>query len=769
MHRELSVSKKIKNENLQAWSMVNLGSVHSMTGSPDSAFHYYTLSLEIAEHIKDHDLMITVLDNIGSYYSEQKDYTRAKRFLNEAYTLAEETGYQYQNVYTSGHLAENYFAEGKFDSALYYAHKQLELATAFDFPYDRKLAYATLSKTYAARKDYARAYDAMVRHTVINDSLFSKEKSMQLESLREHYEAEKKDHAITLLRQQRQSDAFRRNVYVTAGLSALSILLLLYYRQRKAGSENLRLLLKEQELEKTKSRFFANISHEFRTPLTLILGPVHMLDENVEDPRLKLQIGIMQQNAKRLLSLTNQLLDLARLEAGQLKLQVIHGDIIPVVKGITQAFSSLAETRGITLDMNISEQDLPLYFDKEKIETVLTNLLSNAFKFTPDGGKIALTLSLSDRDDHTCCRITVRDTGIGIAPEDVGNVFNRFYQSATTHQGQYGGTGIGLALTKELVDLHGGSVAISSDEGVGTEVTVWLPLGREHFKEDTIIMAVPEPDLVSDDDVEIEGALHQPAVVPEHHPLLLLIEDNPDVMHYLKSILADRYRILEAANGDNGIRAAIEHIPDLIVSDVMMPGKDGYEVCATLKKNEKTSHVPLILLTAKTAVEDKLHGLESMAEDYLTKPFHPKELLVRVQNLIASRKQLREKFNRQLVLKPSEIAVSSVDEVFLRRVIKAIEDNLENEHFSIEQLGKDVGMSRSQIHRKLHALTNQSATQFIRSFRLTRAMDMIRQHAGSVSEIAYSVGFSSPSYFNRCFLQHFGCTPGEVKRSGEAG
>lgn len=761
MHREFTVSKRINNLNLQAWSMVNIGSMHSQMGLSDSALYYYNRSLELAKQLQNHDLIITNLDNIGSYYSNHGDFKRAKSILRAAYALAEETGFEYQNVYIAGHLAETYLAERNLDSARYYAELQLELASAQDLRYDQKLAYENLATIHARANNYRLAYEVLRNQIAINDSLFNEEKSAQIEGFRERYETEKKEHQIDILRAQKAAADFRRNAYLTGGVLAVLLVGFLYLRFRASSRRKMRLLEREQALEKAKTNFFTNISHEFRTPLTLIAGPVDALRSNLTDERLKTQVDILERNASRLLTLVNQLLDLARLESGIVKLRVTCLDIVTVVKGVTMSFNSLADVRRIKLNVNSSQPSLPAYVDREKIETVLTNLISNSFKFTEDGGRIEVDLSV-EKNPQPMCTISVKDTGKGISEKDVSHVFERFYQ-ASSNDGKNPGTGIGLALTKELIELHKGSVDIKSQEGVGTEVRIHLLLGKDHFEDHQLIATdVEESTFVGD------GVLNTQVetVLADHHeaaaPVILLIEDNEDLMIYLKSILP--YPVLEASDGEQGISVAIEHIPDLVISDVMMPLKNGFEVCDALKNNEKTSHIPIMMLTARASAEDRIHGFKAQADDYLVKPFIPKELLVRVQNLVESRRRLREKFNRQVILKPSDVALQSIDEQFLGKVMAALEANIGNEDFSVEILGREVGMSRSQIHRKLHALTNQSASQFISAFRLNRAMDMIRQNAGTIAEIAYSVGFSSPSYFNRCFLQHFGCTPSEVKR-----
>ncbi|PVD49506.1 hypothetical protein DC498_24585 [Terrimonas sp.] len=759
MHQELNLSTKIKNENLQAWSMVNLGSVHSQSGRSDSALHYYDQSLEIARRINNHDLIITNLDNIGSYYSGQKAYEKATIFLKEAFALAEEMGYSYQNVYTSGHMAENYLSQKKFDSASYYAKKQLNLAIDNELLYDQKLAYSILSRIYSAQQDYAKAYDALVSHTAIKDSLFNAEKSKQAEELRERYEAEKKDNTIILLREQQEAATFRRRAYVLAGTLIAAVLLPLYFRERTIGRKNLRLLEKEKELEQMKSRFFSNISHEFRTPLTLILGPIETIHASTSDLQMIKQLGMVERSARRLLGLVDQLLYSSKLESGNLEMSITTLDIVSLVRGVTTNFSSMAADKQINLSIDSAIQHLVIPVDREKIETVMINLLSNAFKFTNENGKITVSIRLVEREGISWCDIQVQDTGIGIDEKDIPHIFNRFYQGAEAQKSHYAGSGIGLALSKELVRLHNGDIAAFSKPGEGTEIVVSLPLPENHE------MLQPAQQITPGFD-EVQAVLPGNSLsdeTKEKAPLILVIEDNKDVMLYVKDILHHKYTIAEATNGADGIKTANEIIPDLIISDVVMPEKNGYEVCEALKKDARTSHIPLILLTAKASVEDKIMGLQQKADEYLIKPFSPKELLLRISNLLESRKLLQEKYRKELILKPKDIVIPSMEEVFLQRIMQVVEEQMSDENLSVVHLAKEAGMSRSQLHRKLNALTNQSPTAFIRSYRLNKAMEMIRQNAGTIAEISYKVGFSSPSYFSKVFLQQYGITPAQAK------
>ena len=528
---------------------------------------------------------------------------------------------------------------------------------------------------------------------------------------------------------------------------------------------------KMHEVDHLKSRFFANISHEFRTPLTLILGPIQTWREKTHEEKEAKDLGMAERNARRLLRLINQLLDLSKLEAGAMKLQASRMDIVPLVKGIAYSFESSAGMRGVALNVVVEEEEIEVYCDRDMVEKILSNLLSNALKFTPEGGEVVVSIAFPTGDG--CVEIGVRDTGIGIPSDQLDKVFDRFYQVDASQTREHEGSGIGLALVKELVEVHHGTIQVDSEVGQGTTFTLRLPLGRSHLKDDEVV-EVP---------VIVEPTPHEVYVADAYKPvedekgetdsehakgdklIILIVEDNADVRAYIKGYLVPAYQVSEAQDGAEGIEKALEIIPDLIISDVMMPKKDGYEVCRTLKLDEKTSHIPIILLTAKAASENKIEGLEIGADDYLIKPFEPRELLARVRNLIDLRRKLRQRFSIRVPLKPGEIAITSADDAFLQRVKAIVEKRMDDENFSVEEFASEICMSRSQLHRKITALTNLSAGDFIRYLRLHRAMDLLKSGTGSVSEIAYRVGFGDPSHFSKSFHKQFGFAPSEVLKA----
>jgi signal transduction histidine kinase/DNA-binding response OmpR family regulator/ligand-binding sensor domain-containing protein len=562
----------------------------------------------------------------------------------------------------------------------------------------------------------------------------------------------------------------------------------LIYSLRKYEVNRLRLknqvkldeaLLKERvETDKMKSRFFANISHEFRTPLTLISGPLEKILSKHSDEETIKQAGMIKRNAARLLGLINQLLDLSKLEAGKLQLKTSPANMVSFIRGITMSFESIAERKDIALKVKSELEKIEVYFDKDMMAKILSNLLSNAFKFTPEGGEITVSLSLipspsgrgmSIGQGEGKVQITVSDTGIGISQEELPKLFDRFYQVDSSQTREYEGSGLGLALTKELVELHRGTIKAKSKLGEGSEFIIELPLGREHLKDDEIVETTAtaiEGKIIDESIYFWKAEANEKSIsvnLNDDKNIILVVEDNADVREYIKDSLGNSFQVEEAMNGEQGVRKAEQIIPDLIISDIMMPRMDGNELARRIKNDERTSHIPIILLTAKSEQESKLEGLETGADDYLTKPFDTKELLVRIKNLIAIRRKLQEKYSgEQIILKKDSKKLSTIDEKFLCKVLEVVENHLSEEEFSIEDFGEEVGMSRVQLHRKLKALTGKSASLYLRSVRLAKAKEMIEDKKENISEIAYSVGFSSPAYFTACFKEEFGYPPSEI-------
>ena len=539
-----------------------------------------------------------------------------------------------------------------------------------------------------------------------------------------------------------------------------------------------------KEMDKVKSRFFANISHEFRTPLTLILGLINKQMGNPQNPPNPKDTQMIKRNANRLLQLINQLLDLSKLESGELKLEASKSDFVLFVKNATAQFESMAEDKKLKLNFNghpIAEQfstkPIEVYFDYEKMHKVLNNLLSNAIKFTSEGEQIDVEVELLKDENRNpeVVSIKVINTGVVIPEEKLPHLFDRFFQVDASSNRQYEGTGIGLALVKELVELHHGKVSVTSKMRK-TCFTIELPYPSSYLEEGESV-ALPDIALsdvfveTTDPSRKIENVKRndeEPFVEVENDQLeVLIVEDNNDLRSFIKGILDPNYQVIEAIDGVDGFEKAESIIPDLIISDVMMPRMNGYKLCEKLKTDEKTNHIPVILLTAKASRENKLTGLKKGADDYLIKPFDEEELKIRIENLINLREKLQQKFQHEISLKPKEIKVPSVHQVFLERLKEVIEKNIDNELFSVDDLGKEIGMSRSQIHRKLKALTDQSATTFIRNYRLHRAAELLKQDAGNITEIAFQVGFNSQTYFSSSFQELFGCSPSSFKNQSD--
>ena len=533
------------------------------------------------------------------------------------------------------------------------------------------------------------------------------------------------------------------------------------------------------ELDHLKSRFFANVSHEFRTPLTLTIGPLEDLRAGVHGSLTEdadEQVNLALRSARRLLRLVNQLLDAAKLESGQMKLHVRTLDLVAFLRNLVLAFAPLAERKAITLQVALPAGPLPAAFDPDAMEKVFTNLLSNAFKFTPEGGSIRLALQHEDAADAGgWLRVIVKDSGPGIPADALPHIFERFYQADESQRRFQPGTGIGLALAKELITLHDGRIEVESEEGFGTSFTVIWPLGRTPEAEGVDLRSIPRTLAPDDGDAAFgaadEGRPSAPASGLEEADIrtVLVVDDNADVRSYVRRHLEPRYRVVEAVDGADGLDKARKVLPDLILSDVMMPVMDGYALCHALRRDPELDYIPVILLTAKATTEDKIEGLTEGADDYLTKPFNMQELEARLENLIALRQRLRDRFSPPAALHVRDMAVVASDAAFLEQVRAVIEAYLGDEEFSVETLASEVGLSRQHLHHRLRDLLKASPTDVIRSMRLERAAQWLAGQAGTVSEVAYGVGFKSVSHFSQCFRDQYSQSPSAYKAERAAG
>ena len=508
---------------------------------------------------------------------------------------------------------------------------------------------------------------------------------------------------------------------------------------------------KLQEQDKAKSRFFANISHEFRTPLTLIKGPIEQLEQNFDEKLNMETVKMIRRNANRLLNMVNQLLDLSKIDEGSLKLAPTEGDVYKCLRAAASSFNSHAAQRNMDYKVGIPPIVLWASFDRDKLENIIYNLLGNAFKFSGDGSKITFFTAYTEHG----LQIKVSDAGKGIPPEKLPYIFDRFFQVDDTNTRDKSGSGIGLSLSKDLVELMDGTITVSSEVGMGTFFTVQLPIQEIKTRQKREIENIPMPKKsISKEPFVLSGADKR------NVPTVLLVEDNKDMRHFITEQLIKFYKVKEAHNGQAGLQKALAESPDLVITDLMMPKMDGIELCKNLKTNVLTSHIPVIMLTAKAGMDNKIEGLDSGADDYLTKPFDGKELLVRTKNLIEQRQKLRELYsNKEIQVHPKKVTVTSIDQKFLEQVLELLETNFAESDFGVPQMQNALAMSKTQLHRKLKALTNEAPGELLRNFRLKRAAQLLSQKADSVTQIAYRVGFNNLSYFAKCFKELYGVTP----------
>lgn len=553
-----------------------------------------------------------------------------------------------------------------------------------------------------------------------------------------------------------------RAIYVLCLLGGLYGFVL--YLKRRSNRKLLQMQEEEsvkqkEELNQMKFRFFTNVSHELRTPLTLIITPLEILRKKVADEKVLHQLDVIYKNAQDLYGLVNQLLDFRKVEMQMEKLRLTAGDMEEFVTSIHNLFLPFAADKRLDFRLRVADGHLFMYFDHDKLHKIVNNLLSNAFKFTPEEGSVTLSLSKVEEQGRSYVQIAVTDTGIGVPEEQLPHIFERFYQVQNWDESKVG-SGIGLHLVQEYVHIHEGSIAVGSRVGEGTTFTVRLPMDLKPVEVETA-----RAERLAEQEMEAVAGIS--AADADGKKKILIVEDNNDVRAFLKEQLEEHYCILDAPDGEVGEQLAIEHNPDLIVSDIMMPKVDGIELCRRIKTNVQTSHIPVVLLTARTADDIKISSYEVGADSYIAKPFNFDVLLVRIRKLIEQQESRKREFRRNIRVSPSEITITSLDEQLMQKALEQIERNIDNPEYSVEALSRDLAMSRMNLYRKLQSITGHTPTEFIKTIRLKRAAQLLQGSQLTMVEVADRVGFSSSSYFTKCFKEQFGVLPTQYAINGD--
>ncbi|WP_435413690.1 hybrid sensor histidine kinase/response regulator transcription factor [Psychroserpens mesophilus] len=762
-----------------------IGDVYQSFDDFDKAFAYQEQAFSIFEMAESEFQQKFILSKMAIVENSRENYENAIVYATDARSYYNRYKYPIQEAMLNVILSDIYYNNGQLDEAIeagengidlnrsnkhdaglmvallrqssilresknYIKSNQLALEAeelALNMEGFEELAdiYKVLYQNSESLGDFKRAYHYSNEYTRMKDSLYKSENIVKAKEIEAKYQAEKKEQEIALLKTEKdliaQKQKSERNLLLS-GLAITTIAglsLFFLYRNRKRTNNKLK------ELDHFKSKLFANISHEFRTPLTLISGYAQKQLENRDlKPNEKQELETINRNSNRLEGLVNQMLDLAKLESGHLKLRIKQDNLSVLLNSLVSSFELTASKKLIDFTNNINGLE-NVWFDADIIQKISTNILSNAFKYCEHNGKV----SFKALQDNKSMVLEVSNTTKELTETQVKNIFNRFYQADENKDG----VGVGLSLVKELVDLYRGTINVHQSEGIIT-FSVSLPIAKELFRIHEILM--PEVNFKGIHSSESIGL----EISPEDN-IMLVVDDNYEIRELVKHMFQNDFTIIEAKDGEEGCAKAIEFVPDVIISDLMMPNMDGFELTEILKQDERTSHIPIVLLTAKSEEEDKYKGLEIGADDYVMKPFKTKMLKTRVNNLIKSRLKLQERYSQEIILKPKDIAISSTDELFLEKLQGVMDSNLTESSFNVQEFSSALALSRMQLHRKLKGLTGLSATEFIRSQRLKLAVELLKKSDVNISEIGYSVGFNDHSYFTKCFKEQYGCSPSD--------
>ena len=803
--KALEISENIKDDVGLSVFNAELAREYFILGSLDSALIYYNKSVAYSNKSGFKILLGSVLSSMAELYTMKKDYNRAKHYFFESIKVNQELNLPSREAGSYLYMTKIFKETKQPDSTIFYVKKALSLFQNFNNTDAMAESYRLISEAYKLKDNTDSAYKYLKLSTTWKDSL----NRLELTNLNQYQDfyLEEQKKVKDLEKAKIQLESSYKLYALLATLVLFSMIGLYLYRNnqqkqkaniflqsqkneiehQKTKVEHTLAELKEtqaqliekeqiasaaavrlQELDTLKTRLYTNITHEFRTPLTVILGMAQQIKDKPTE-FMSEGLGMIKRNGQNLLNLVNQMLDLSKLESGKLTLHYQRSDVVTFMKYLVESFHSYAQSKEVKIHFISDLEQLTMDFDETYLQQIVSNLLTNAVKFTPKGGDIYVSLGIQS----TTFSFKVRDTGVGISETNLPLIFDRFYQvdDSTTRHGE--GTGIGLSLTRELVKLMEGTISVKSQVNKGTEFEVILPI--QHIENLKIVHEMPlQTEIMAMDTTVSEE--EKPISKDTHNaekPLILIADDNADVRIYIASCLGTDYNLIIAKDGQECENLAFEHTPDMIVSDVMMPFKDGFEVCKTLKTDERTSHIPIIMLTAKADMDSKLQGLEHGADVYLMKPFNKNELLLRIKKLLELRLQLQQYYrstmdskavyteggNLQAVKKNNPL-VNNADNAFVVKVRMLIEANLANANFDVEKLCQDLLLSPSQVHRKLTALTGLSTNNFMRYVRLMKAKEELIKNAHfSIAAVAYDCGFNDPAYFSRAFKQEFGMTP----------
>lgn len=740
--KAIKIAEEIENDTAKGAAYEKYAHLKSIQKNFSLAKKYLSKSLKASKNAKDTLRESSVYLSFAMIQDAEKRKDSAEFYFKKRVEILDNSSLKKELAVAHLNIGYFYIEKNRLDDAI----KHLEIAQSmFQQKVDNRneLEIATLknlAKAYYKTNQSDKAYETLTLANKIKDSTTIANNDAQVLELETKYETEKKEQEIKLLSVENKLEKKQKYIYISITTIVLLFGLFLFFGYRN----KIKTAEKINELNKLKSRFFANISHEFRTPLTLIKSPVQSLQNEISNENQLEKLKLIDKNSDRMLELVNQLLELSKIDTGNLKLILKKENLKIALYSIIESFVFQAKEAKISFSHSLPNTNENHFFDKDVIEKIITNLLSNAFKYTTQDERIDFQSVV----ENNILKIIVTNSGSDLKQEDLPKLFERFYQKNDSKQG----TGIGLALVKELVNLYQGKLETKL-ENKHLSFIVWLPLDKENSNAIKI-----------DNSNEKEQEKITNTAVNTELPILLIVDDNKDIREILKSIFIENYTIIEAENGEIGLTLSQKEIPDCIISDVMMPKMDGFEFTKAIKTNELTSFIPVILLTAKTSVETHLEALKNTADAFLTKPFNNEIVKETVSQQIAERKKLQERYSKELVLKPTEIIVDSYDEKFINKLQTILDKNLSNPDFTAENFATEANLSRMQLHRKLKTLFGVSATEFIRNERIKIAHDLLKNSKTTISEVAYSVGFNEVTYFSKCFKDFYKTTPSEFQK-----